>query len=114
MVAAVKLAMISVTFSTVERVAYEDPVADSTVDPIASGFPVVGFGLTVVAAGLAVVCGLIFCADATVVDDGAVDATVDLYVVLDGFMTGLVVENVAVTVLLCCGPGRMDAIVVYG
>jgi len=86
-VAAVKFAMISVTFSTVERVAYVvpavyvDPVADSTVDPVASGLPVVGFGLVVVAAGLAMVCGLIFCVAADVdivVVDGAADAIVDL------------------------------------
>jgi len=113
-VVAVKSVITSVTFSTVERVEYEDPVVDSTVDPIVSGLPVVGFGLTVVAAGLAAVCGLTFCVDATVVDDGAADATVDLYVVLDGFTTGLEVENVAVTVELCCGPGRIDVIVVCG
>jgi len=107
--------MTSVTFSTVVRVAYEDPVTDSAVDPIASGLPVVGFGLTVVAAGLAVVCGLTFSVDAAVVNGGAVDATVDLYVVLDGFTTGLVVENVAVAVVeLCCGPGRIGVVAVCG
>jgi len=100
-VAAVKLEMISVTFSTVERVAYVDPVvyvdpvayvdpvvyvdptvdpvADSTVDPIATGLPIVGFGLAVVVAGLAMVCGLTFCVDVDmVVVDGAEDAIVDL------------------------------------
>lgn len=85
--------MTSVTFSTVERVAYVDPVAyvvpaayvdpvtDSTVDSIATGLPVVGFGLVVVAAGLAMVCGLTFCVAVDVdmvVVDGAADAIVDL------------------------------------
>jgi len=63
----------------VDPVVNEDPVTDSTVDPIASGLPVVGFGLAVVAAGLDVVCGLIFCVDVDmVVVDGAADAIVDL------------------------------------
>jgi len=35
-------------------------------------------------------------------------------VVLDGLTTGLVVENVVVTVELCCGLGRIDVIMVYG
>lgn len=60
---------------------YVDPVEDSTVDPVTSGLPVVGFGLVVVAAGLAMVCGLTFCMAAVVdmvVVDGAADAIVDL------------------------------------
>jgi len=63
----------------VDPVANEDPVTDSTVDPVVSGLPMVGFGLAVVAAGLDVVCGLIFCVDVDMVAvDGAADAIVDL------------------------------------
>lgn len=81
------------TFSTVERVVYEEPVAGWTVDGVDGlGLADDGFGLVVV--GLAVVCGRTL----TGGGDADVTAGVGLYAAApDGLTTGLAVENAAVT-----------------